>query len=89
MDGQIYKVPCKRTNQTVEERILALRRRAQPPRMKDPGPNGDYYNHADPAYLDLQTKYDKMARALRVYTGCPVIAAKKPGLTNEEEIYSS
>jgi hypothetical protein len=63
--------------------VRAIRRMAQPKwneARKD-------YDFMDPAFLHLQDRNQKTARALIVYYGCPAIAAKKPGLSTPEQIY--
>jgi hypothetical protein len=83
LDGKLIRLPCKRINQGLDEKVRAIRREAQPPydeRRKD-------YNYFDPAFLRLRDRNDKVARAMIVYAGCPAIAAKRPGLVDKEEIH--
>ena len=86
LDGQLIRVPCKRASQDVEEQIRSIEREAQPKFDPKRGPNGDY-DYSAPDYLAKRDKNAKVARALRVYTCCPAVAAQKPGLTDREQIY--
>ena len=87
LDNQPLKVPCRRADQALQEQVRALRRKAQPPRMKEAGPNGDHYDYGNLAYQEAHERNTKIARALLVYSGCPMVSAKKPGLTDASQIH--
>ena len=86
LSGAPIRVECRRLGQAVDEQVRELRRRAQPPFLKDRGPSGDY-DYTNAAYLAAKDKNEKIARALMIYAGCPAVAAKKPGLVVPEMIY--
>jgi hypothetical protein len=86
LDGTTVRVPCKRVSQDLDEEVRRIRREAQPPFLKERGTSGDY-DYTNAAYLAKRDRNEKVARAVLVYSGCPAIAAKKPGLRNAEEIY--
>jgi hypothetical protein len=46
------------------------------------------YDYLNQAYLARKDQNEKIARALIVYSGCPAVAAKKPGLTDKHEIHN-
>jgi len=86
LDGATIELPCKRLSDVVQEEVYALHRKATPPWDKSLGPAGDY-NHYAQNYLKARADNANRARALIIYTGCPAIAAKKPGLTDIEAVY--
>jgi len=83
LDGKPVSVMCRRVTQDVDEQIRALQRKAQPPYIKE---RNDYDNYNE-RYLFERDQNQKTARSLLVYTGCPAISAKKPGLTNASDIH--
>jgi hypothetical protein len=83
LDQQEVELPCKRLTAEMDEVVRGLKRQAQPPFIKD---RGDY-DYTNQAYLKLREENERKARSLLVYWGCPAVAAKKPGLTNQEEIH--
>jgi hypothetical protein len=83
LDGRPVSVTCRRVTQDVDEQVRALQRKAQPPYIKE---RNDYDNYNE-RYLFERDQNQKAARSLLVYTGCPTIAAKKPGLTNAADIH--
>lgn len=83
LDSRIINVPVQRMSAATAEEVRKLRRQAQPPwndARKD-------YDVMSQNYLATRDKNEKKARALIVYTHCPAVAAKKPGLTNQDEIF--
>jgi hypothetical protein len=84
LDGELVELPCRRITQETQERVLAILRKAVPPMKKGPNPD---YDHRAPSYLAECEHNEKVARAVIVYSGCPAIAAKKPGLVDDEAIY--
>jgi hypothetical protein len=85
--GQALRLPCRRVSQELDEQVRAIRREAVPMYKKTLGKDGDY-DYMDPAYQAKRDLNEKIARSLTVYAGCPAIAAKKPGLTNKNEIHA-
>lgn len=83
-DGkQTIKLTCHRLGQAVREQVDALQREAQPKwsdKRKD-------YDLLDKTYLAERDLNNLKARSLMVYTGCPAVAAEKPGLTDVNQIY--
>src|SRR5437879_4663574 len=84
LDQHKVEVPVTRMSQATGEAVRKLRRAAQPPFIKE---RADY-DHLGAAYLEARDKNEKKARALIVYSHCPAVAEKKPGLTSEDEIYN-
>jgi hypothetical protein len=83
LDAQEIELPCKRLTAEMDEEVRKLKRLAQPPFLKD----RNDYDYTNAAYLKTRDENDRKARSLLVYWGCPAVAAKKPGLTNQEEIH--
>lgn len=46
------------------------------------------YDYLNPAYLARKDQNEKLAPALIVHAGCPAVSAKKPGLTDKNEIHN-
>jgi hypothetical protein len=83
IDGKTITLPVQRMNAHAEEVVRAIRREAQPkwnPQMKE-------YDHTEPGYLQRRDEAQMEARSYLVYTGCKLVAAGKPQLTNRKEIH--
>ncbi|MDE2102858.1 MAG: hypothetical protein KGL39_36780 [Patescibacteria group bacterium] len=87
LDGELIEIPVKRVTPALAERVRKLRRAVLPPYKKErnPAAGGDY-DPMDPGYLERKDLNEAKVRALIVYTCCPLVAAKKPGLTDEAEM---
>lgn len=82
IDGVVVSVPVQRVEPSIAERKRVLETAAQPPfdeKRKD-------WNPLDKKYMEEAAMNKRKARALVLYTCVPLIAAKKPGLTNEDEM---
>ncbi len=79
-------IPVTAISAQTAEQVRALRRKARPQWKKDLGPNGDY-DLMDSKYQEERDLNERKARALIIYAHCPVVAAKKPGLTAVDPIY--
>ncbi len=86
LDGVSVELPCQRLMPGVQEQVLKLLREAQPPFKRERGPHGDF-DWQSPAYLEARETNQRLARSLVIYTGCPAIAAEKPGLTDLKKIH--
>jgi len=86
LDRQLIRIECRRVGQGVDEQVRALRREAMPPFDSKRGPNGDY-DFQNVGFLARRDANEKKARALLIYTGCPAVAAKCPGLTTPDKIH--
>ena len=86
IDDTIVRLPCRRMTQDLSEQVRQIRIEAQPPFDPKRGANGDY-DYSNPAYRLRHETNLKTARAVIVYAGCPLIAAKKPGLVDKQQIY--
>lgn len=83
LNGNVVRIKCRRITQALEEQVRKILRKVQPKwneQKKD-------YDHTDPGYLELRNEADRRARSFIVYSCCPPIAAKQPGLTNETDIH--
>jgi hypothetical protein len=85
LDGDLIELPVRRLPPLLAERVRRLRRGVTPPFKRERGPNGDY-DPMDVKYLEQRDAMEARVRALIVYSCCPLIAGKKPGLTDEGEI---
>jgi hypothetical protein len=79
-------VPISPLSPATADQVRGLQRKARPPYKKDLGTNGDY-DYFDTKYLEEKDLNSKKARAITIYCHCPAVAAKKPGLTNPDQIY--
>jgi len=86
LDGELIEIPVKRVTPALAERVRKLRRSVLPPFKKERNPPAGDYDPMDPKYLADKDANEAKVRALIVYTCCPLIAAKKPGLTDEAEM---
>ncbi len=82
VDGQIVELPVNRITPQIAERRRTIVRSVQPPFKKE----RNDYDPLDAKYLQARDQAEMQARALVVYSCCPGIAAKKPGLTNDAQI---
>ncbi len=83
---KLVAVPCKRLSEDMRDHIAEILRQATPPVKRD-RTGKEEYNREDPGYVAACEKNEKVARAVTIYWGCPAIAALKPGLVQDEEIY--
>jgi hypothetical protein len=83
LDTQTVSLPVGRMTAHTFEKVRALRRKAVP-KWND---KRKAYDEYDPVYLEEIAKHEKWCRSFIIYSHCPLIAAEKPGLTNEEEIH--
>ena len=86
LDDELIEIPVKRLSPLQAERVRKLRRSVTPPFKKDRNPPVGDYDPMDPKYLEAKDTLDVKVRAFIVYSCCPLIAAKKPGLTDESEM---
>jgi len=74
----------QRLSPQAEDAVRAIRRESQPPWNKDQGD----YNRLDSKYLAARDTLERIARSVTIYSGCPLVAAGKPGLTQRNEIHA-
>ena len=86
LDGELIEIPVKRISPQLAEQVRKLRRTVTPPFKKDRNPPTGDYDPMDPKYLSDRDAMEAKVRALIVYACCPIIAAKKPGLTSHEDM---
>ena len=86
LDGSLIEIPVKRMSPGLAERVRKLRRSVTPPFKKERNPPAGDYDPMDAKYLESKDAVETKVRALIVYACCPLIAAKKPGLTDEAEM---
>jgi hypothetical protein len=84
IDRQAVSVEVQRLSPQAEEAVRAIRREAQPPWNKEQGD----YNRLDPKFLNARDNLERIARSLTIYSGCPMVSAGKPGLTNRNDIHA-
>jgi hypothetical protein len=86
LDGDLIQFDVRRQSPALAERVRKLRRSVTPPFKKERNPPQGDYDPMDPGYLEKRDALELKVRALVVYTCCPIIAARKPGLTDEAEM---
>lgn len=82
IDGKAIHLPIRRATPAMLETYRETVRKVQPPfkaERKD-------YDPLDPTYLANRDAAMKKARNYLVYSCCPAVSAKKPGLTSPDEI---
>ena len=84
LDGKLISVPITRISPAVAEREREIRRMAQPPYKQD----RKDYDPLDATYLKKRDEQATRARNFIVYSCCPAVASKKPGLTAPEDIHT-
>lgn len=80
--GATIEIPCRRLDGQTQELVREIQRSAKPkwdPVRKD-------YDLFDEKYLKERDHNLYVARAVTIYWGCPLVAAKKPGLQDREQI---
>lgn len=87
LDGQLIELDLRRVTPAIEEQRREILRAPQVPWVKERnGTAVNDYDPMNPAYLKAKDLAERKARALIVYACCPAVAAKKPGLTNPDDI---
>jgi hypothetical protein len=86
LDGELLEIPVKRVSPALAERVRKLRRAVTPPFKKERNPPAGDYDPMDAGYLAARDAVETKVRALIVYACCPLIAAKRPGLTDEAQM---
>lgn len=84
VDGQLITLMVKRSTEDILEQRRDILRGPQPPYIE----GRKDYNHVDPKYLAARDLSEQKARSLVVYTCCPAVAAKQPGLTGVDSIHA-
>lgn len=85
LSGRPVKLELKRLSTDVNEQVRNIQRAApQPPWNKE----RNDYDYMNPLYLQKRDLQTAIARSFVIYTGCPEIARKKPGLTKPEDIHA-
>lgn len=80
---ETLEIPCRRLDPKVKEQADAIVLSVVPEysqKLKD-------YDFRDASYQLKLAVAQKKARALLVYAHCPLVAAEKPGLTDQTQIY--
>ena len=84
LDGVSINLPVNRISPAVAERERAITRSVQPPYK----PERKDYDPLAPEYLAARDLATLKARAFIVYSCCPSVCAKKPGLMAVDDIFS-
>lgn len=83
LNGKAHRLNLIPVTPELSEQLREIGRRAQPPMH----PISKQYDLMEPKYLEARDLNSRKARAVTVYACCPIIAAKKPGLTAVDQIY--
>jgi hypothetical protein len=83
LDDQELEVPCRRLTPKLQEQVREVLREAVPKWKAD----RKDYDALDPDYLAKRDRNAKVARALVIYNGCPLVAQARPGLLDRMTIY--
>lgn len=86
LDGQDIEIQVNRVTPLLAEQVRKLRRSVTPPFKKDRNPPAGDYDPLDAKYLEARDAMEIKCRALIVYASCPLVSAKKPGLTNPDDL---
>lgn len=88
IDGLPVEVPCRRLTSREEAVIQAIEREVQPKLVKGATgkPEDDRYDYLDPKYIERRHQAGLTVRAMTIYTGCTLVAAGHPGLTDRQAI---
>lgn len=87
LGGKTFVIEVTALSPQTAEQVRALRRKARPQWKKELGTGGDY-DLMDPKYQEERDTNERKARALMIYSHCPAVAAKKPGLVAIDQIYA-
>jgi len=84
LDGREANVPVSRISPAVAEKERQIKRAVQPPYK----PDRKDYDPLDAKFLADRDLANLKARAFIVYSCCPLVSAKRPGLTSTDDIFA-
>jgi hypothetical protein len=88
LDGRKLRLPVHRLTAEEAELVQAIDREVIPPLIVGKTPYDNRYNFDDPGYKSRKIHAEKVARAVAVYYGCPLLREAQPGLADREIIFA-